>query len=168
MKKSILFPAAAVTAAALLIPHRRAEAKFDAVTAASLTVKASSITSTSAVILYSKDKYDYGTRTLCYDPSPAAPVDNCTTKNAKGNSGSFSISGLKAGTKYNFSVKAVDDTPEHEKPYTSTGSFTTLTATGVVTMPAVKLLPEEARAFDASGRSLPAQAVPHSVAFPVR
>ena len=108
----------------------QAEARPDVVSAASLTVGASNITATSVDINYSRDKYDYGTRTLCYDPAPKTPVSNCTTKNALGNQGSFTVTGLKSGTAYNYSIKAVD-TKGGEKPYTSTGSFTTLGSTGI-------------------------------------
>lgn len=134
----------------------RAEAKPDAVTAASLTVGATKVTATTATINYSRDKYDYGTRTLCYDPSPATPKSNCVTKTAVGNQGSFAVTGLKAGTAYNYSIKAVD-TKGGEKPYTSTGTFTTTGTTGISVGSEVRSqqgIP--GLAVDASGRIRPA------------
>src|SRR6185436_2290161 len=97
MNKRIILPAAAALAAALLASQHHAEARPDAVSAASLTVGSTSITSTTATITWSKDKYDYGTRTLCYDPAPAAPANNCQTKTATSSSGSFKVSGLMPG-----------------------------------------------------------------------
>ncbi len=96
----------------------------DAVSAASLTVAAAQVTDTSAVINYSRDKYDYGSRTLCYAIAPAAPSTCLKPITASGNSGSIPLHPLKRGTSYNYSIKAVD-TQGGERPYTSTGAFTT-------------------------------------------
>jgi Fibronectin type III domain len=131
MKSRILLSAVALSIPMLVLTRNPALAKPDAVTAASLTVSVGAVTATTAVINYSKDKYDYGTRTLCYAVSPAAPSGNCTTKTVSTNSGSFSITGLKAATKYNFKIEAVD-TKGGERPYNTTGNFTTTSATGIV------------------------------------
>ncbi len=153
MKMRIALPAGLAVLPLLLLIGRHTEAKPDAVSAASLTVAAANITATSATINYSRDKYDYGTRTLCYDPAPASPTNNCTTKTASGNQGSFSITGLKAGTQYNYSIKAVD-TKGGEKPYTSTGTFKTLTATALIpAAPNAGLAGKRSR-VDALGRTL--------------
>jgi hypothetical protein len=156
MKKLLLIPAGLLVVATIaLLGRRPAHARFDAISAASLKVAAKSITSTTAVIEYSQDKYDYGTRTLCYDPSPTSPTHNCTTKTANGNDGSFNVTGLKPGTKYNFNIKAVD-TRDGEKPYSTTGSFTTLTATGVGVPVRATPVPGlgTGPAFDLRGRTL--------------
>lgn len=130
MKKRIAFTALAALPLVFLARHG-AQAEVDAVSAASLSVSVSGITATAAIINYSKDKYDYGTRTLCYNPAPAAPTLNCTTKNAVGNQGSFTVSNLASGIQYNFSIKAVD-TKGGEKPYTTSGTFQTLKSTGLM------------------------------------
>jgi hypothetical protein len=167
MKFRILVPAAALSALAFMATRHRAEARPDAISAASLTVAVKSITSTSATVAYSKDRYDYGTRTLCYDPYPTSPTHNCTTKTASGNSGSFGVTGLKPATKYNYSVKAID-TQGGEKPYTTSGNFTTLTATGVVVTVKPALVPGTARGFDLSGRALPAGAAANNAKIVTR
>lgn len=154
MKMRIALPIVLAALPLLLLARRGAVAEVDAVTAASLTVTATNITATTATIEYSRDKYNYGTRTLCYDPAPATPANNCTTKNASGNSGSFSITGLKASTQYNYSIKAID-TRGGERPYTSSGTFKTLATAALV-----PVLPGAARVgadrFDANGRRLDA------------
>ena len=154
MKNRYLYLAAGLSGALAFAMMARVEAKPDVVSAASLTVGASNVTTTTVVINYSKDKYDYGTRTLCYDPAPTTPKSNCVTKTASGNQGTFNVTGLKASTAYNYSIKAVD-TKGGEKPYTSTGSFTTLGATGIALRPG-EVLPQAIPGLgvDASGRSL--------------
>jgi hypothetical protein len=142
MHKRILFPATVIAASLFLLSRHAAMANtdgveaVDVVSAASLTVSIISITSTTAVASYNKDKYDYGTRTLCYDPAPAVASHNCTTRTAFGNAGTFNISGLLPGTTYNFSIKAVDTSAKPEKPYTTSGTFTTSKATAIGTHPA--------------------------------
>jgi len=152
MKMRIALPLALAALPLLMLARRGAVAEVDAVSAASITVAAANITATTATINYTNDKYNYGTRTLCYDPAPATPANNCTTKNASGNSGSFSVTGLKANTQYNYSVKAID-TRGGERPYTSTGTFKTLAASALV-----PVLPGAGHAtidrFDANGRRL--------------
>lgn len=152
MKMRIALPLALAALPLLWLARRGAEAEVDAVSAASLTVAAANITATSATINYSKDKYNYGTRTLCYDPAPATPANNCTTKNASGNEGSFNVTGLKPNTQYNYSIKAVD-TRGGERPYTSTGTFKTLATSALI-----PVLPGAGHAasdrFDANGRRL--------------
>lgn len=139
--------------AAFFLP--RAEAKPDAITAASLVVGTSNVTATTVTINYSRDKYDYGTRTLCYDPAPATPKNNCVTKNAVGNQGSFAVTGLKPGTAYNYSIQAVDNRG-HEKPYTSTGTFTTTGSTAIA-LPGYRSgqAPVPGLTVDAAGRAIP-------------
>lgn len=152
MKMRIALPIALAALPLLLLVRRGAVAEVDAVTAASLTVAATNITTTTATINYTKDKYNYGTRTLCYDPAPATPANNCTTKNASGNEGSFNITGLKPGTQYNYSIKAID-TRSGERPYTSTGTFKTLSTSALVpVLPGSA--PGRADRFDANGRRL--------------
>ncbi len=128
MNRKIISTATAILIAFLCITRNNVVARPDAVSAASLTVTVTSVTATTAVITYSKDKYDYGTRTLCYDPAPAVAKNNCTVKNAAGNQGTFTISGLSSGIVYNFNIQAID-TQGGEKPYATAGSFTTLTST---------------------------------------
>jgi hypothetical protein len=150
----IALPLALSALPLLLLARRGAEAEIDAVSAASLTVSVSKITATTASIDYSRDKYDYGTRTLCYNPAPATPTLNCTTRNASGNSGSFAISGLTPNTQYNYSIKAVD-TKGGEKPYTSSGTFKTLaTAALAPVLPGQAAAAEAAVRYDANGRAL--------------
>lgn len=152
---ALVIPGMLCAYAVFFRPH--AEAKPDAVTAASLIVGTADITATTATINYSRDKYDYGTRTLCYDPAPVMPKSNCVTKTAEGNQGSFAVTGLKAGTAYNYSIKAVDN-KGGERTYTSTGSFTTSGTTGILSVSAgrsgsgIPGLP-----VDASGRIRPAE-----------
>ncbi len=130
MNRKIISTATAILITFLCITRNNVVARPDAVSAASLTVAVTSVTATTAVITYSKDKYDYGTRTLCYDPAPAVAKNNCTIKNAAGNQGTFTISGLTSGIVYNFNIQAID-TQGGEKPYATAGSFTTLTSTVV-------------------------------------
>lgn len=152
---ALVIPGMLCVYAAFFRPH--AEAKPDAVTAASLTVGATNITATTATINYSRDKYDYGTRTLCYDPAPTTPKSNCVTKTATGNQGSFAVTGFKTGTAYNYSIKAVD-TKGGEKPYTSTGTFTTTGTSGISSVPTVRPgLEIPGLAVDAAGRIRPAE-----------
>jgi hypothetical protein len=153
MKMRIALPMALAALPLLLLMRRGADAEPDAVSAASLTVSVSNITATTASIDYSRDKYDYGTRTLCYDPAPASPTHNCTTRNASGNQGTFSVTGLTPSTQYNFSIKAVD-TKGGERPYTSSGTFKTLAATALApALPGAEAIGGAAR-FDANGRRL--------------
>ncbi|MEO7426789.1 MAG: fibronectin type III domain-containing protein [Fibrobacteria bacterium] len=159
MRYRMLFSAFAFSLPMLVLTRNPALAKPDVVSAASLTVAVGAVTATTAVINYSRDKYDYGTRTLCYAVSPAAATTNCTTKTASGNQGSFTISGLKAATKYNFKIEAVD-TKGGERPYNTTGTFTTATPTGI-RAPQVRLTPGLAGSdrVDVRGRAIQA-AVP--------
>jgi hypothetical protein len=103
-----------------------AGAKPDAVSAASLSVSADSVKQTTARISYFNDRYNYGSRTLCYNPAPAAPTLNCVTKTASGNSGFFNVINLTPFTAYNFSIKAINTRDQADAPYTTSGSFTTL------------------------------------------
>jgi hypothetical protein len=159
MKYRMLLSAFALSLPMLVLTRNPALAKPDVVSAASLTVAVGTVTATTAVINYSRDKYDYGTRTLCYAVSPAAATTNCTTKTASGNQGSFTITGLKAATKYNFKIEAVD-TKGGERPYNTTGSFTTAGTTGI-RVPQVRLTPGLGAAgkTDVRGRAIRA-AVP--------
>lgn len=170
MKKRITLSILVVSLSVLLLSRHSAEAEPDAITAASLTVSVTGITPTSAVVQYSKDKYDYGTRTLCYGIAPAVPTGNCTTKTAVGNQGSFAVSNLKAATQYNFSIKAVD-TKGGEKPYTTSSTFTTTAPTGLV-RPFSLFRPMDPAAVktDLRGRSLPqsAKAAQRTVTLPPR
>lgn len=136
MKHRILFPAAAMVASILFIARQGADARPDVVSAASLVVAITNITATTAVASYTKDKYDYGTRTLCYNPAPAVASQNCVTRTASGNQGTMNFVNLKPGTLYNYSIKAVD-TKGGEKPYTTSGSFTTLGTTSIGAKPAI-------------------------------
>jgi chitodextrinase len=153
MKKRIVLPAVLASLPLLMLAGRHAEAVPDAVTAASLTVAAANVTATSATINYTRDKYDYGTRTLCYDPAPASPANNCTTKTASGNQGSFPITGLTPNTQYNYSIKAVD-TKGGERPYTSTGTFKTLVSTALIPSLPNAEAAAKGRRVDALGRGL--------------
>jgi len=152
MKMRIALPLALAALPLLLLARRGAVAEVDAVSADSLTVAAANITAATVTIKYTRDKYNYGTRTLCYDPSPATPANNCTTQNASGNAGSFNVTGLTPNTQYNYSIKAVD-TRGGERPYTSTGTFKTLTSTALVpVLPGASLGGVDR--FDARGRRL--------------
>jgi chitodextrinase len=111
------------------------------------------VTATTATINYTRDKYDYGTRTLCYDPAPASPVNHCTTKTASGNQGSFAVTGLTPNTQYNYSIKAVD-TKGGERPYTSTGTFKTLATSALIPSLPNAGAAAKGRRIDALGRSL--------------
>lgn len=152
MKKRIALLALAALPL-LLIARRGAEAVPDAVTAASLTVAVSKITATSASIDYSRDKYDYGTRTLCYNPAPAAPTLNCSTRNASGNAGSFAVTGLTPETQYNFIIKAVD-TKGGERPYSTSGTFKTLASAALAPARPGAPAAHGSDRFDAAGRKL--------------
>lgn len=155
MKRSLYLTAAGLAGILIVAGQKSAEARLDAVSAASLSVRVPTVTTTTAVVEYYKDKYDYGNRTLCYDPAPAAARNNCVTKVANGNQGSFTVSGLKPGVQYNFRIEAID-TKDGEKPYNTTGSFTTKAVTGVIAVPGAGRagIPGVA-VFDAEGRSLP-------------
>lgn len=156
---------AATTAALLLLAGRPSgAARLDAVSAPSLSVRVPTVTATSAVVEYYKDKYDYGTRTLCYDPAPAAPRNNCVTKTASGNQGSFNVTGLKPATQYNFRIEAID-TREGEKPYNTTGSFATPSPTSIPTRPGLPAGRQGAPRFDAAGRAMPAGPAAAAPAF---
>ncbi len=155
MRTRQFLAAGALAGALLLSQGLNAEAALDAVSSASLTVGVRNVTSTTAVVEYTKDRYNYGTRTLCYDPAPAAPRNNCVTKQASGNQGSFNVTGLKPATTYNFRIEAID-TKDHERPYNSTGSFTTLAPTALTALPAAARDEGTGAAVDAAGRSLPA------------
>ncbi|MBW8889950.1 MAG: fibronectin type III domain-containing protein [Fibrobacteres bacterium] len=150
MKMRIALPLALAALPLVFLARRGAVAEVDAVSAASLTVATANITATTATINYSKDKYNYGTRTLCYDPAPATAANNCSTKNASGNAGSFNITGLTPNTQYNYSIKAID-TRGGERPYTSSGTFKTLTTAGIIpVLPGAR--PAGFDQFDAAGR----------------
>ncbi len=132
MIKKILFPILAIVAGVSILTQTHTQANPDVVSAASLTVSIINIKDSSAMAQYTRDKYDYGTRTLCYNPAPAVASLNCTTRNASGNSGTMDLVKLTPGTLYNFSIKAID-TKGGEKPYTTSGSFTT-TKSGTATI----------------------------------
>jgi chitodextrinase len=157
MKMRIALPAAAAALALIVIARHGAEAGVDAVSAASLTVTTSRITANSVSIDYSRDKYDYGTRTLYLDKSPVAPTTKIETKNASGNSGSFTVSNLQPNTQYNYKIEAID-TKGHERPYNTTGTFKTLNSTAL--FPAIPGAPgavSGADRYDAAGRRLGAK-----------
>jgi hypothetical protein len=154
MKHRIVLTIAALAGGYFAFFRPQAEARPDVVSAASITVGTANVTATTVTINYSKDKYNYGTRTLCYDPAPAKPTHNCTTKNASGNQGSFNVTGLKASTQYNYSVRASDG---RHADYTSSGTFTTLAApVGIVAAPRPANLnpPIPGLSVDVSGRKL--------------
>jgi hypothetical protein len=156
MNIRILLPSAAILTGLLFLTHNGVEARADIVSAASLTVGVTTVTTTSAVITYSRDKYDYGTRTLCYDPSPLVASHNCVTKTAIGVQGSFTVSGLTAGTIYNFKITAVD-TKGGEKPYSTSGILTTLKgATSLINAPKLSQghVVSGPANFDLNGRSI--------------
>lgn len=159
MKKSLVFPAAALISALIGFSQFRVEAAPDAVSAASLVLSASNITSTTADILITRDKYNYGTRTLCYDPAPATATHNCQTITAVATTGKFSIRGLTPNTKYNYNVNAID-TKDGERPYNTSGSFTTLTGPSPI-QSNLATIPRSARGktvtIDALGRNLSGQ-----------
>jgi len=156
MKLRTALPLALVALPLLLISRRGADAETDAVTAASISVSVSNILATSATVDYSRDRYDYGTRTLCYDPAPTVPTHNCATKDASGNAGSFTLTGLKAGTQYNFNITASDG---RHKDYATSGTFKTLVATALAA-PGTEAIGSGDRIgpqhFDAKGRFLDA------------
>jgi hypothetical protein len=102
------------------------QAKPDAIAAASLSVGTDSVTTTTVRIQWFNDRYNYGSRTLCYDPAPASPVSNCVVKTARANEGFFQVTGLTPGTAYNFSIKAINTRDTKDAPYTTAGTFTTL------------------------------------------
>ena len=140
----------------LLLARNPAVAEVDAVSAASMIVGSTNITDTSATITFTNDKYNYGTRTLCYNPAPATAANNCVTKNASGNSGSFDIKKLKPLTQYNYSIKAVD-TRGGERPYTYGGTFKTLASKTTGLIPVLpRSVGADAVRFDANGRRLDA------------
>lgn len=161
MKFRFAIAAAALAAFAVARYNAHAGAEsvesVDAITAASLTVSVGSVSATSAIINYSRDKYNYGSRTLCYDPAPATPTHNCITHTASGNSGSFTISNLKPGTAYNYSIQAVDTRNSNHRPYSSGGTFTTTAAAGLtVRIPGLDMSAGLSGArVDAAGRYLP-------------
>lgn len=167
MKPSLLAATALLASLLLILAGNPAEARLDAISAASLSVRVPALTSTTALVEYFKDKYDYGTRTLCYDPAPAAARNNCVTKTASGNQGSFNVAGLKPATAYNFRIEAID-TKDGEKPYNTTGTFTTLDAAGIrgIQVPTGGALPPGIR-FDAEGRVLPPGSPARVPAFPL-
>lgn len=162
MKKSILFPAAAVVLGLVFFTRNRADARPDAVSSSSIDVSATSITATSATINYFNDVERSGTRTLCYDPAPAQPVDNCVSHKASGHSGSFNITGLKPATKYNYNVEA---TKSGENSYGTSGNFSTATggSTAVISVDLGRPDPASAPAFDLRGRALPKGAAPRGI-----
>ncbi len=157
MNKRILFPAMAVCALLLLSLHRRSDAEPDVISAASIAVGSTSITQTSAVVTYSNDRYNYGVRTMCYDPAPLAPQDSCQAHNASGNSGSFTINGLKPGTAYNFVVTATDPGNSRHRPYSTNGTFTTQGQPSGLTLPVnqTSAVGAGAAVYDLRGRLLP-------------
>lgn len=153
MKKRFALTLALAAVAILSPAGRDAEAGVDAVSAASLTVSVSNITATSATINYSKDRYSSGTRTLYYNPAPAAATQNATAKKASGNAGSFAVTGLKSGTEYNFKVEASDG---RHKNYATSGTFKTLVPTAIPVSASPGAGGTAAERFDASGRRLDA------------
>lgn len=159
MKKSLILSVVTLTSALIGIAHFGVEAAPDAVSAASLELSASKITATTADILITKDRYNYGTRTLCYDPAPATPTHNCKIITAVANTGKFSITGLTPNTKYNYNVNAID-TRDGERPYNTSGIFTTLSNPSPVLFPRATLPivgQEKALTLDALGRNLPSR-----------
>ncbi len=129
--KSSTLGAAISLACILALSATPSFAAPDAVSAASLVLSVNNLTDTTATITVDRDRYDYGTRTLCYDPAPAVAKNNCETKTATSKSGmTFSIKGLDPNTKYNFNVNAID-TRSRERPYNTSGSFTTKEAAPV-------------------------------------
>jgi|GEM_PF-6548045 len=120
---------ASLAAMGLLVLARPASvnAAPDAVSAASLVPEAINITETTVTINITHDRYDYGNRVLCYDPAPAAAKNNCITKTVNSKLYQFNVTGLKAGTAYNYNVNAID-TRDGERPYNTSGTFTTKAA----------------------------------------
>jgi hypothetical protein len=155
MKMRIALPLGLAALPLLLIARRGADAEPDAVSAASLSVSVANITATAATINYFNDKYNYGTRTLCYDPAPATPTHNCTTKTASGNQGSFAVTGLTANTQYNFNIQAID-TRKGERPYATSGTFKTLATSALAPVLPGPGAIGKAERFDANGRRLDA------------
>jgi hypothetical protein len=153
MKHRIVLTIAALAGGYFAFFRPPAEARPDVVSAASITVGTANVTATTATINFSKDKYNYGTRTMCYDPAPAKPTHNCVTKNASGNQGSFNVTGLKATTQYNYSVRASDG---RHADYTSSGTFTTLAAPVGIAQPRAADLnpPIPGLSVDVSGRTV--------------
>ena len=127
MKKLFALPVLVLTAAFAILLHAGESTGVDAVSAASITLANGTITSTSAVVNYSGDRYSNGTRTLCYDPAPASPTNNCTAKAATcSRTGSFTLTGLTPATSYNYKVTATDG---RHNPYSASGTFKTLAGT---------------------------------------
>jgi hypothetical protein len=165
-------PAAACAALITLLlgPATAGGEALDAVSAASMTVKVTQITSTSATVEWSKDSYDYGYRTLCYDPAPAAAKNNCKRVEVDDDKGSIAISGLKPATKYNFRVEATDP-DDDEDPYSVSGNFTTATppvAVGRAPVPAADAAWVDRGVRDALGRSQAGRGKAGSPAFAPR
>lgn len=126
MNRRTILTLAALVAPVAFLGRGGAEARVDAVSAASMTLKVTAITETGALVQYTKDSYDYGYRTLCYDPAPAAAKNNCKRIEVDDDKGSFQLTGLKPGTKYNYKITATDP-DDDEDPYSASGNFTTLT-----------------------------------------
>ena len=130
MKSRTLLTAATLIAPLAFLGQGGVEASVDAVSAASMTLKVVSITQTTATVQYSQDSYDYGYRTLCYDPSPAAAKNNCKI--------------------------TATDPDDDEDPYSASGSFTTLTPPTALELPPSGMTTRDASqaVYDVRGRKV--------------
>jgi hypothetical protein len=153
MKKTISIPALALVLTLAFLFRPGDGAAPDAISSASLTVATGTLTATTAVVNYSRDRYSNGTRTLCFDPAPAAPTHNCTARQASGNSGSFTLSKLTPATLYNYKITASDG---RHSNYSTSGTFKTLATTGIAAERAVRrpAIPGLGSARDLRGRAV--------------
>ena len=153
MRKSSLIPAVAALAC-LLFPRRGEGERLDAVSMASIRVNIVSITSSTAVAQFTRDAYNYGTRTFCYDLAPDSATHNCVSHLANGFAGSFNLSGLLPDTVYNYKLTAHD---EVHQEYGALGNFRTLPEP-TSARPAPRPLassPQAKHSYDLRGRRLP-------------
>lgn len=151
----LLLPIVGIATGVVLWTGYDAQAKVDVVSAASLSVRADSIKTTSVIIAYFNDRYNYGSRTLCYIVAPGTPANGtCAVKTASGTSGTFKVSGLTPSTSYNYSVKAINTRDTQDPPYTTSGSFKTL-ALPIDTLP-IDTLPTDTIPID----TLPTDTIP--------
>ena len=152
MKKWITIPATILAVALHFLAQEGESSDLDAISAASITLANGEITSTTAVVNYSNDRYGSGTRTLCYDPAPAAATHNCTGKPASGRAGSFTLTNLTPATQYNYKITASDG---RHSNYSATGTFKTSVTVGVAVTPrVVPAIADWESAYDLSGRKV--------------
>jgi Flp pilus assembly protein TadG len=123
-----------------------AEAATDAVSAASLVVTITKVTSTEVNVDYSFDERA-GTRNFCYAIAPATPSNTCVTQTPRSLTGSLVAKNLTPASQYNYALSAVDPSGRH-KTSTTRGTFTTLKAAVVsIDVKAEKDKPSMRRAF---------------------